>query len=144
MHLHPGVTPIKSQVYPVAPFSELELIVLHNLERSKIGISRLSLDPKLSSLAMLRANHAATMALDGMHLHDGFGADVAAVFASVRTGENAAMGQVDAKEVMVDWMGSAGHRAAIVDRGFSVMGAGRATSKDGITYWFTIFAGAEL
>jgi uncharacterized protein YkwD len=126
-----------SQGGPIAPFSELDLIRKHNVERIDANVGQLRTDPKLSAMASVRANHAASARLAPTHLHDGF----EGVAGSSASAENAAIGQPDAASVMASWMFSPGHRANILDPQFNRMGAGRAVSQDSVAYWFCVFAG---
>lgn len=122
---------------PIAPFDEREVIRLHNDARRRADLLPLLRDPYLSSLATSRAAHAASLGLTPAHLHDGF----KVVPGSTTSGENAAIGQPDARSVMVTWMESDGHRHNILNPDFATMGAGRAISRDGRPYWYVVFAG---
>ena len=132
-----GPVKFSSQVFPIEPFDELDVIIRHNIERTRAGLDPLAHDNDLSELAASRAAHAAAVNLAPDHLHDGF----IGVAGATKSGENAAMGQQNAATVMSDWMASPGHRADILDPAFSLMGAGRAISADKVTYWFTDFSG---
>ncbi len=54
-------------------------------------------------------------------------------------GENIAMGQQGAQEVMNDWMNSEGHRANILNSSFKNIGVGVAKGADGRYYWTQMF-----
>ncbi len=54
-------------------------------------------------------------------------------------GENIAMGQQNAQEVMNDWMNSEGHRANILNSSFKNIGVGVAKGADGRYYWTQMF-----
>ena len=58
-----------------------------------------------------------------------------------RNGENIAAGQKDAARVMADWMQSSGHRANILERGFTQVGVGLYRDPKGKTYWVQVFVG---
>ena len=127
-----------SQGTRIEPFSSAYLATLHDAERARHALPRLLLDTRRLEIdAQARATQAAAVNLTGPHLHDGF----APRPGDVKTGENAAMGQADSESLMADWMSSPGHRANILDPGFSRIGCGRATSKDLVTYWYCLFAG---
>ncbi len=50
-------------------------------------------------------------------------------------GENVAAGQTSADQVMDAWMGSAGHRANILNPAFTDIGVAAVQGADGVTYW---------
>ncbi|OAA94157.1 SafA/ExsA family spore coat assembly protein [Clostridium coskatii] len=50
-------------------------------------------------------------------------------------GENIAMGQRTAQEVMNSWMNSPGHRANILNPSFNQIGVGLAKNSNGTCYW---------
>ncbi|OAA86904.1 SafA/ExsA family spore coat assembly protein [Clostridium ljungdahlii] len=50
-------------------------------------------------------------------------------------GENIAMGQRTAQDVMNSWMNSPGHRANILNPSFNQIGVGLAKSSNGTCYW---------
>lgn len=54
-------------------------------------------------------------------------------------GENIAMGQTSADEVMTDWMNSQGHRENILDGNFTKIGVGVVKGADGRLYWTQMF-----
>ena len=55
-------------------------------------------------------------------------------------GENIAYGYPTAEEVQEGWMGSPGHRANILDGGFTHVGIGAVTDPSGQIYWTQVFA----
>jgi Cysteine-rich secretory protein family len=54
-------------------------------------------------------------------------------------GENVARGQRDAADVMGSWMNSAGHRANILNCGFTAIGVGVKRGVDGTLVWGQLF-----
>ncbi len=54
-------------------------------------------------------------------------------------GENIAMGQRTASEVMNAWMNSPGHRNNILSPSFSEIGVGLAKGPNGRLYWTQMF-----
>ncbi|RQP09993.1 MAG: CAP domain-containing protein [Microbacteriaceae bacterium] len=58
-----------------------------------------------------------------------------------RWGENVAYGYGSASAVVNAWMNSEGHRANILDRRFTSMGACSATAASGTIYWVQQFGG---
>ena len=55
-------------------------------------------------------------------------------------GENVALGQSNAAEVLKSWMHSPGHRTNILNRDFTEMGAGYAIDRAGRPYYVQVFA----
>jgi uncharacterized protein YkwD len=49
--------------------------------------------------------------------------------------ENIGMGQTSADEVVTNWMNSSGHRANILDSGYTRIGVAMARAADGSAYW---------
>lgn len=82
-----------------------EVLELVNQERENVGLNPLKLDTDLTELAMQRA---AEVAIYYNHLRPFYNTTVTA------GGENIAVGQWSAQEVMDDWMSSIGHRRQIV------------------------------
>ena len=56
----------------------------------------------------------------------------------IRSGENIAYGQTTPQQVVQAWMDSAGHRANILDAGFTHIGVGYAVV-NGTAYWTQLF-----
>jgi uncharacterized protein YkwD len=56
-------------------------------------------------------------------------------------GENVALGQSSAEQVLHSWMHSRGHRTNILKPDFTEMGAGYATDRAGRPYYVQVFAG---
>jgi uncharacterized protein YkwD len=54
-------------------------------------------------------------------------------------GENIAMGQRSTAEVTQDWMNSPGHRANMLNAGYSRVGAAAHRTQGGRTYWVLQF-----
>ena len=54
--------------------------------------------------------------------------------------ENVAAGQVDCASVMSAWMGSAGHRANILNPAMTSIGVGAVKGTNGVIYWTMDFA----
>jgi uncharacterized protein YkwD len=135
----PAPTPVphESQVGPIEPFDEADLIARHNAERAKRNLPPLIRDGLLSTNAALRAGHAADLELTRTHLHDG----LKFVIGARRTSENAEIGAASAVSVMESWMESPDHRANILDPSSTKMGAGRAVSRNGVAFWYTVFTG---
>ena len=54
-------------------------------------------------------------------------------------GENIAKGQKDAQAVVTAWMNSSGHRANILNSGYTQIGVGYAVDSNGTPYWTQMF-----
>lgn len=120
-----------------------QVFELVNAERSKAGVEALTSDQALDGAAMTRAKELAQSFShtrpDG---RDSFTVltETGIVYSSA--GENIAMGQRSAEEVMDSWMNSAGHRANILSDKYSQIGIGYYNA-NGQTYWVQIFIKGE-
>ncbi len=121
-----------------------QVVNLVNQQRQKAGLAGLKSDSELMRLAQLKAED---MAAKGYFSHTsptyGSAFDMLKKEGySYRTaGENIAMGQKTAETVMNGWMNSSGHRANILDSGYTKIGVGYAVNAKGTPYWVQIFAG---
>ena len=119
---------------------EAQVLELVNKERASAGCRPLMSNPIL--LAVARA-HSKDMAVHGYFDHnsrDGrtpFDRMRAAGYRGSLMGENIAGGQPTPAAVMSAWMHSAGHRANILNCGFTVIGVGvyRLASSPFRVYW---------
>ncbi|MFF9144646.1 CAP domain-containing protein [Streptomyces sp. NPDC014861] len=117
-----------------------EVISLVNAERAKAGCGPLTAN---ATLARAAQGHSADMAARDYFDHtnpdgDGPGERVTAAGYPWSTyGENIAMGQTTAEQVMEGWMNSPGHRANILNCDFKEIGVGVHT--DGGPYWTQVF-----
>jgi uncharacterized protein YkwD len=106
--------------------AEQRVVTLTNAQRARAGCGALRVDARLVAAAR---GHSADMAVRGYFEHD---SPDGRTFVDRGTaagypdpgGENIAMGQQGADEVMTDWMGSEGHRANILDCSFTAIGVG--------------------
>ncbi|MBO4938474.1 MAG: S-layer homology domain-containing protein [Oscillospiraceae bacterium] len=129
-----NVTVTGTKIYSEAA----DVYTLVNQNRSANGVSQVSYNATLTELAMQRAaeiavfyshtrpdgNHCSTVA-DGVYSYTTFG-------------ENIAAGQADAADVMDSWMNSEGHRANILNSGYTQIGIGCYVSND-TCYWVQLF-----
>lgn len=117
--------------------AEIEIL---NQERAAHGLSPLVLDPQLTAWAMQRA---AECTLYYSHTRPN-GSDCFTVLGGKYqyggAGENIAIGQRSAEEVMVDWMNSTGHRENILRAGYTSVGLGCVESVDGFKSWVQLFS----
>lgn len=130
---------MESQVLKVEPFSEARLMDMHNVERFKAFVPPLDIDPVLTEIVAARASAAAYRLADVGNLHDGFSKATSHIERIV--GENAVMGSATHGSAMDQWMDSQLHRSNILAPSFRHMGAARATSAYGVTYWYVMFSG---
>ena len=118
-----------------------EVLRLVNEQRAKNGLAALTLSDKLCELAELKAED---MVANGYFDHTsptyGTPFDMLKQFGVPyrSAGENIAAGQSTPEEVMNDWMNSAGHRANILNAGYTELGVGIAVGQRGI-YWVQLF-----
>lgn len=116
-----------------------QILNLVNQERAKAGLAALTLDSKLNSVATDKAiDMAKNQYFD--HISPTYGSpfDMMKQYGvQFRTaGENIAMGQRSAQEVMSQWMNSQGHRENILNPNFTKLGVGFYNG-----YWVQEFIG---
>ncbi|MFF2302863.1 CAP domain-containing protein [Streptomyces sp. NPDC058128] len=113
-----------------------EVVRLVNVERAAAGCKALTVDADLTEAAQ---DYTHGMAATGNLSHTGTDGSQpqdrieAAGYAWSRSGEHIAEGQADAAAVMDAWMHSPGHRADILNCGFTEIGVG--VSTDGVPWW---------
>lgn len=116
---------------------------LVNLERAKAGLPTLTIDSQLSKIATTKA--------DDMNKNDYFAHtsptygdpwDMAKHFGyTYRSfGENIAYGQKTPAEVVNAWMNSPGHKANILNKSYTNIGAGISKNSQGRIYWVHMFS----
>lgn len=114
-----------------------------NLERRERQLDPLILDPTLMRIADFYAcRMAESDFLSHVDPHDGSSVDSRARdfgYAFLKIGENLALGQRSAGQVVADWMASAGHRANILDPSFTQIGVAVKTGTWGGPYWVQEF-----
>jgi uncharacterized protein YkwD len=125
-----------------APSDEAAVLELVNAARATAGCDPLAADAGLAAVA--RA-HSADMRDRDYFSHTDpegrspFDRAKQAGVANARA-ENIAYGQSDAAAVMASWMGSAGHKANILDCSLKTLGVGVAEG-DGGPWWTQLFGG---
>ena len=121
-----------------------QVLELVNKERSKNGLSPLTLDYSLSNVATKKSQDMINKNYFD-HTSPTYGSpfDMMKQFGiSYRSaGENIAKGQRTPQEVMNAWMNSAGHRANILNSSFTKLGVGIAKDSNGTLYWTQMFIG---
>ncbi|MGW3146329.1 CAP domain-containing protein [Streptomyces sp. NPDC001177] len=119
-----------------------EVVELTNAQRRRAGLPPLAVDPLLTAAAQA---HSADMVAHDFYSHTAPGGsqpwDRAAAAGSARRtiGENIACGQRSPAEVVDGWMNSPGHRANILEPGFTHIGVGFAGGGRAGTYWTQLF-----
>ncbi|HEY9418297.1 MAG TPA: CAP domain-containing protein [Pseudonocardia sp.] len=132
----PKTTPTPGLGGPAA-----QVVALTNAQRVKAGCKPLKVDSRLNLSAQ---RHSADMARrnyfehEDPEGHDFADREKAARFTGDSGGENIAMGQTSAAEVMNDWMNSPGHRRNILDCSFTLIGIGYVANGH---YWTQNFGG---
>ncbi len=120
---------------------EKEVARLVNVERQKAGLKALTLDNALSNVARTKSQDMADKNYFD-HNSPTYGSpfDMLKKFgiSYQAAGENIAMGQKTAQEVMTAWMNSSGHRANILSSKFGKIGVGYVV-KNGTPYWTQTF-----
>ncbi|MGW0613148.1 CAP domain-containing protein [Streptomyces sp. NPDC002788] len=117
---------------------------LTNRERARAGLLPLTVDPLLTSAAQAHSTDMVARAFYAHTAPDGSRPwDRAAAAGSTRRsiGENIACGQRSPAEVVEGWINSPGHRANILDPGFTHIGIGFAGGGRAGTYWTQLFGG---
>ncbi|ADU74977.1 spore coat assembly protein SafA/uncharacterized YkwD family protein [Acetivibrio thermocellus AD2] len=130
----PNIDDIKAQ--------ENEVIRLVNVERAKKGLPALKANWQLSRVARYKSEDMANKGYFS-HTSPTYGSpfkmmeDFGIKFTAA--GENIAMGQQTARDVMNAWMNSPGHRNNILSPSFTEIGVGLAKGPNGRLYWTQMF-----
>jgi uncharacterized protein YkwD len=139
----PGQSGAKTKGAPniQATSSLTELVEAHNRERAREKLLPVKTNPQLEAAAL---EHAIDMAKQNKMSHEGNDGSTPVMrierhgYHHQKTGENVAEGQETVTEVMSTWMNSPPHKKNILGD-FSEMGAAKATTPDGVTYWCVDF-----
>lgn len=141
----PTTPPAQQQPTTQAPvgISQMaqQVINLTNVERKKAGLPALTADPSLSRVAQTKTND-----MEAKHYFSHTSPTYGSPFDMMRdfgvsyksAGENIAMGQTTAQQVVTAWMNSEGHRKNILSASYTNIGVGF-TSKG--NYWSQMFIG---
>lgn len=133
-----AATATKPTAVPTPGDKAEQVTALVNEERSKAGLSPLTLDKELSANAAVRAEE---IVHDFSHTRPNGSAFSSAITISYRrAGENIAYGYPTAEAVMDGWMNSSGHRANILQPSFTKIGVG-VVQRDNTLYWVQLFTG---
>jgi uncharacterized protein YkwD len=117
---------------------------LTNVERSRAGLSRLRLEDRLMRAAQMQAEQMASLGRMDHVLSDGpYPAPkdrlAAAGYRWRAYAENIAYGQRGPEDVTESWMGSAGHRANMLNGAYTEIGTGYAVDGRGRSYYVQVF-----
>jgi uncharacterized protein YkwD len=117
---------------------------LTNVERSRAGLSRLRLEDRLMRAAQMQAEQMASLGRMDHVLSDGpYPAPkdrlAAAGYRWRAYAENIAYGQRGPEDVTESWMGSAGHRANMLNGTYTDIGTGYAVDARGRSYYVQVF-----
>jgi len=117
---------------------------LTNVERSRAGIAPLRVEGRLMKAAQMQAEQMASLGRMDHVLSDGpYPAPkdrlAAAGYKWRAFAENIAYGQRGPEAVTESWMGSAGHRANMLNGSYTEIGTGYAIDARGRTYFVQVF-----
>ena len=116
-----------------------QVVALVNAERTKQGLSALTIDTKVQQAALVRAKESTQSFSHTRPNGSSFSTALTEAGVSYRTaGENIAYGQRTPQQVMNAWMNSSGHRANILNKDFTTIGVGY-TVINGTAYWAQLF-----
>lgn len=117
-----------------------EVVRLVNVERTKEGLTPLTIDVNVQAAAMVRAKECEQLFSHTRPDGSSFATALKEQNVSYqRAGENIAWGQRSPEEVMKAWMNSSGHRANIMNPGFTTIGVGYYENAKGTDYWCQLF-----
>jgi uncharacterized YkwD family protein len=136
----PGQQPTAKAPVGISQMAQ-QVIDLTNNERKKNGLPPLQSDPSLSKVAQTKSND-----MEAKHYFSHTSPTYGSPFDMMRdfgvtykaAGENIAMGQTTAQQVVNAWMNSEGHRKNILSASYTNIGVGF-TSKG--NYWSQMFIG---
>lgn len=116
------------------------VVELVNAERAKAGLSPLSVHTAAAGAAQTRAREIETVFSHTRPDGSAFSSVLTSAGINFRgAGENIAYGQKTPEQVMESWMNSSGHRANILNSGFTSIGVGHYKNSAGISYWTQLF-----
>ncbi|TSI07353.1 S-layer homology domain-containing protein [Lysinibacillus sp. BW-2-10] len=123
-------------------FSE-EVVALVNEEREKVGAPILKVDPKLTQLAIIKANDMVKRNyFDHKSPLYGYPWDMAGIFdyPFISLGENIARNYKSPKTVVEGWMKSSSHRSTMLNENYTNIGIACVNGKNGQLYWVQQFS----
>jgi uncharacterized protein YkwD len=120
------------------------IVDLTNIERTRVGVSPLRPESRLMKAAQLQAEQMASLGRMDHVLRDGqYPAPqdrlAAAGYRWRAYAENIAYGHRGPEAVTESWMGSAGHRANMLNGAYTELGTGYAVDDRGRSYFVQVF-----
>lgn len=124
----------RCKVYVIGTKTQVQNEILKKMNnyRTSAGLSSLSLDSNLNSIANTRAEEISRTNCFSHIRPDG--SRVVELFPNRWSGENIAYGQTSASAVAESWYNSTSHRANILNTHYTKMGVS-VYMKDGVAYW---------
>jgi uncharacterized protein YkwD len=121
-----------------------DVIARINAERSRNGLTALTMNAKLMEAARIQAVQMAKYqrldhTISGAPYPDMKSRFVAVGYAYSAVAENVAWNQPDARAAVAAWMTSSGHRANILDPRFTETGVAMTRDARGEPYWVQVF-----
>ena len=117
-----------------------QVVELVNQERTKAGLSAVTLDQNIASAALVRAKEIETSFSHTRPNGSKFSTALTEQGVTFKSaGENIAWGQKSPEAVMQAWMNSEGHRANILNKNFTKIGVGYYQNAAGRNFWTQLF-----
>lgn len=117
-----------------------QVVDLVNIERTKAGLSPLTINKTVESAALVRAREIETSFSHTRPDGTSFTSVLKEHGVSyMRAGENIAWGQKTPEIVVNGWMNSPSHRANILNASFKTIGVGHYQNAKGVNYWTQLF-----
>jgi uncharacterized protein YkwD len=121
-----------------------QIVDLTNQMRAQNGLPPLTVDPRLAEMAQIHARDMAQFDVMAHTLPQAAQPDLQSRAAFVgysftALGENIAFDYPGPQAVVNGWMGSDGHRANILDPGYTQIGVGVALDGYGLPYYCQVF-----
>lgn len=117
-----------------------QVVKLVNEERTKNGLTPLTIDQNAEKAALVRAKETEISFSHTRPNGSSFSTALTESGASFRgSGENIAYGQKTPEQVMQGWMNSSGHRANILNANYKSIGVGHYQNASGVSYWTQLF-----
>ncbi|MCT4563143.1 MAG: SafA/ExsA family spore coat assembly protein [Maledivibacter sp.] len=121
---------------------EKEVVRLTNIQRQNYGLPPLKHNWQLSRVARYKSDDMRNKGYFS-HTSPTYGSPFKMItdfgIRYSTAGENIAMGQRTAQDVVTGWMNSSGHRANILSKNFTEIGVGYSKNSSGRTYWTQMF-----
>ena len=117
-----------------------QVVELVNQERTKAGLSAVTLDQNIASAALVRAKEIETSFSHTRPNGSKFSTALTEQGVTFKgAGENIAWGQKSPEAVIHAWMNSEGHRANILNKNFTKIGVGYYQNAAGRNFWTQLF-----